>query len=70
MLRRYPVSQLCAAAFLFAICIHGCLSRTFGADAPSVNGALRQCTPSSRRSPFIISEIMYHPLDRTDGVNL
>jgi hypothetical protein len=34
------------------------------------NNSMRQLNPSSRRSPLIISEIMYHPSDRTDGKNL
>jgi hypothetical protein len=38
--------------------------------APSNNFVMRQLNPSSRRSPFIISEIMYHPLDRADGKDL
>jgi len=33
-------------------------------------GPMRQLTPSSRRSPLIFSEIMYHPLDRADGKDL
>ncbi len=31
---------------------------------------MRQLNPSSRRSPLIISEIMYHPSERADGKNL
>lgn len=34
------------------------------------SGPMRQLTSSSRRSPLIISEIMYHPQDRADGKNL
>ncbi len=37
---------------------------------PPSYGSMRQLNPSSRRSPFIISEIMYHPSDRTDGKDL
>jgi len=33
-------------------------------------GSIRQLNPSSRRSGLIISEIMYHPLDRTDSKDL
>ena len=40
-----------------------------GAVAPS-SSPMRQLTSSSRRSPLIISEIMYHPQDRADGKNL
>ena len=38
--------------------------------ATAVNVPMRQLTPSSRRSPLIISEIMYHPLQAMDGRNL
>ncbi len=33
-------------------------------------GPMRQLMPSSRRSPLIVSEIMYHPSERADGKNL
>src|SRR3990172_691228 len=43
---------------------------TAGFLPPDSIGPMRQLTPSSRRSPLIISEIMYHPLETTDGKNL
>jgi len=37
---------------------------------PSNDSVIRQLNPSSRRSPFIITEIMYHPFVRIDGKDL
>jgi hypothetical protein len=49
-----------AAAVL--LCVHSAHGDGFG--------PMRQLTPSSRRSPLILSEIMYHPVERTDGRDL
>ena len=43
---------------------------TMAAGATGPSSALRQMSPSSRRSPLIISEIMYHAQNRVDGKNL
>lgn len=56
------------------LCIHPASADGFepsGAlESTASYGPMRQLTPSSRRSPLIISEIMYHPLERTEGKNL
>ncbi|MBN2181745.1 MAG: lamin tail domain-containing protein [Sedimentisphaerales bacterium] len=39
-------------------------------EATTPYGFMRQLNPSSRRSPLIISEIMYHPSDRSDDKDL
>jgi hypothetical protein len=71
MMKRY-------IAFLLAVPVLVGLhtARVSGLEPPIVSeasasyGPMRQLTPSSRRSPLIISEIMYHPRERTDGKNL
>src|SRR4030042_2520037 len=39
-------------------------------EATASSGPMRQLTPPSRRSPLIISEIMYHPFEETDDRDL
>jgi hypothetical protein len=64
--------------FLFAVSILLCIrpanvggfEPSAALEATSSYGSMRQLMPSSRRSPLIISEIMYHPPDRTDGKDL
>ena len=61
MIRKY-ISFLTTVSILLCIIY----TNTNGAE----NVSMRQLNPSSRRSPLIISEIMYHPSDRADGKNL
>ncbi|HYV26998.1 MAG TPA: lamin tail domain-containing protein, partial [Candidatus Eisenbacteria bacterium] len=39
-------------------------------DASNIIGSVEPIGPSSRRTGLIISEIMYHPINRVDGKNL
>ena len=39
-------------------------------QAAAPGGAREPAGPSNRRSPLVISEIMYHPLDAGEGLNL
>ena len=55
--------------FLFAAESQDTSSAAFAQTGPILDN-LRQLQPSSRRTGLIISEFMYHPLDRPDSNNL
>lgn len=65
-------------AFSFVVPVLLCMYPTYAGDFESLAvsastssyGPMRQLTPSSRRSPLIVSEIMYHPPKGTDGKDL
>ena len=63
MMKVFPT--LLATSFLVTTQIE-LQARSLSADAASTE----QPGPSNRRSPLVISEIMYHPAVREDGANL
>src|SRR4030042_1528711 len=71
MIRRKNRMAKKSVAFLFAVPVLLCVCPAYSASgSPAPYGPMRQWPPSPRRSPLIISEIMYHPLDRADDRNL
>ena len=58
-------TTLLATVFLFTAQSE-LTARSLSADAANTE----KPGPSSRRSPLVISEIMYHPPTREDGANL
>ena len=63
MMKVFPT--LLATLFLFTA-QYELTARSLSADAAKTE----KTGPSSRRSPLIISEVMYHPATREDGANL